>query len=131
MDKETVDLALNPEHVNQLHDGAIVCVGGVYMRFSFDSLSVNAAEDPRSYVYMTSLDSDTEAYEKDCDRIRAEHKAQYPDKETEPFDIEMALGFGCNYADFIKNFRATEHGLAMMTRAKMIDTLKSGVYVIC
>lgn len=131
MDKEIVDLAQNPEHVNNLHDGAIVCVGDVHLRFSFDSLAVNAPDDPRSFVFMTTLDSDLDAYEKDCNRIRAEHRAEYPDKETEPFDIEMALGLGCNYSEFIKNFRPSENGAGMMTRAQMIDALKSGVYVIC
>lgn len=131
MDKEIVDLAKKPEHVRQARDGELVYVGEVLLRFSFDSQACNAPDDPRSFVYMTSVDSDFDGYEKDCDRIRAEHREEYPDKETEPFDIEMALGFGCNYAEFIKNFRATENGAAMMTRAQMIATLESGVYVIC
>ena len=131
MDKEIVDLAKKPEHVNCARDGELVYVGDVLLRFSFDSQAVNAADDPRSYVYMTTVDSDLDGYEADCNRIRAEHKAQYPDKETEPFDIEMALGFGCNYGEFIKNFRPTENGAAMLTRAQMIATLESGVYVIC
>jgi hypothetical protein len=130
MDKEIVDLATNPEHVNQLNDGALVYVGDVLLRFSFDSLSTDTS-NPKAFVYLTTVDSDLDGYEKDCDRIRAEHKAQYPDKETEPFDIEVALGYGCNYGEFIKNFRATENGAGMMTRAQMIDTLKSGVFVIC
>ena len=131
MDKEIVDLAKNPEHVHNLREGAIVCVGGTYLRFSFDSLFPDAVNNPKAYVYLTTLDSDVDAYEKDCNRIRAEHKAQYPDKETEPFDIEMALSYGCNYGEFIKNFRPTENGAAMLTREQMVETLKSGVYVIC
>jgi hypothetical protein len=131
MDKEIVDLAKNPEHVNELHDGAIVCIGDVHLRFSFDSLKPDAATNPKAFVFMTTLDSDMDGYEKDCDRIRAEHKAQYPDVETEPYSVETILGYGCNYGEFIKNFRASENGAAMMTREEMITTLKSGVFVIC
>lgn len=127
---QDLDVAKTPDAINELHEGDLVLVNGVEMTFHFDNVLPNAEKDPRSFVYLTKVGADMEAYEADCNRIRAEHKAEYPDPETAPFDIEVALGYGCNYSEFIHHLRAGEHGAGMMTRAAMIALLKSGEFVI-
>lgn len=127
---QNLDLAKTPNAIKELHEGDLVLVNGVEMTFHFDSVLPDAENDPRSYVYLTKVGADMEGYEADCNRIRAEHKAEYPDPETAPFDIEMALGLGCNYAEFIQHLRASENSAGMMTRADMITLLESGEFVI-
>lgn len=125
-----LELIDNPSAVMHLQDGTHVLVGGVEMVFKVDSHTTHHVE--RGYVYLTNADADHTGYEANCEKLREEHTALYPDPERAPFDIEFVFRMGGgDYDQYVKHLRASENDVAMMNRAKMADLLASGVYVIC
>ena len=132
-----LDLAKSPDMIGELREGDTVRIGDVGMTFHFDTLTPEGAQcmlsekGKKAFVYLTSIGADQKGYAARCEEIRKEHKAQYPDKETEPYDVEFVLGLGPDYSEYIQHLRSSENGPAMMTRDVMCELLKSGKFVIC
>jgi hypothetical protein len=130
-----LDLAASPDLIGELREGDTVRIGDVGMTFHFDTLasqtSMLSEEGKKAFVYLTNIGADVEGYNAHCDKIRKEHKAEYPDPNTEPYSIEFVIMHGPDYGDYVQHLRSDENGPAMMTRDVMRDLLKSGTYKIC